>query len=88
MKLFIEQMKVKNIFMEMALFTAALFLVSGFLHFSVRAEIAAKYLENGSYRISVKTEYPEQSTEAFPLVERAILKAQEGEAEAEITFAG
>lgn len=88
MKLFIEQMKVKNIFMEMALFTAALFLVSGFLHFSVRAEIAAKYLENGSYRISVKTEYPEQSTEAFPLVERAILKAQDGEAEAEITFAG
>jgi hypothetical protein len=88
MKLFIEQMKVKNIFMEIALFTAALFLVSGFLHFSVRAEIAAKYLENGSYRISVETEYPEQSTEAFPLVERAILKAQDGEAEAEITFAG
>ncbi len=88
MKLFIEQMKVKNVFMEMALFTAALFLVSGFLHFSVRAEIAAKYLENGSYRISVETEYPEQSTEAFPLVERAILKAQDGEAEAEITFAG
>jgi hypothetical protein len=88
MKLFIEQTKVKNILMEIALFTAALFLVSGFLHFSVRAEIAAKYLENGSYRISVQTEYPEESTEAFPMPERAILKAQNGEAEAEITFAG
>lgn len=88
MKFFIERAKGNNILMEIALFTAALFLVSGFLHFSVRAEIAAKYLENGSYRISVKTEYPERSDVELPLAERAILKVQDGKAEAEITFEG